>query len=156
MKKPLYVKTVEYDRITRDYAAFLDGNIVGYYNTRHEAETALSKTVIEYLRRHPEESLAGTDLPLTIRHPAGQMPPNYRSKEKSQSVKPVPWPKRANEFHAVTMTHAQQAMDVLASLREQVISENEMEFIPMILQVETLVRKIDRAGLIAKQGVLDA
>jgi hypothetical protein len=34
-------KLIKFDRKSRDYAAYLDGNLVGYFTSHHEAEVAL-------------------------------------------------------------------------------------------------------------------
>lgn len=47
----MYVKEVSYDRETRDFAAFLDGNLVCYRATYMEAEEVLDGIVYERLRR---------------------------------------------------------------------------------------------------------
>lgn len=42
-------KEIKYDRETRDYAMYLDGELVGFARTYHEAEVALDQTVFELL-----------------------------------------------------------------------------------------------------------
>jgi hypothetical protein len=48
---PATGKHIQYDRETGDYAMFLDGEIVGYAASHHEAETTLDTLVYEILRR---------------------------------------------------------------------------------------------------------
>jgi hypothetical protein len=43
-------KHVEYDTITGDYAAYLDGDIVGFYATRQAAQVALDAIVFKRLK----------------------------------------------------------------------------------------------------------
>jgi hypothetical protein len=45
--QPLYVKEIVYDRETHDYAAYLDGELVGFGRTYLEAETLLDSLVLE-------------------------------------------------------------------------------------------------------------
>ena len=47
----MYTKTITYDRETRDFAMYLDGELVGYEATRRAAEDALDALVYELLRR---------------------------------------------------------------------------------------------------------
>jgi hypothetical protein len=43
-------KHVEYDTITGDYAAYLDGDLVGFYATRQAAQVALDAIVFKRLK----------------------------------------------------------------------------------------------------------
>jgi hypothetical protein len=43
-------KYVEYDTITGDYAAYLDGDIVGFYPTRQAAQAELDAIVFKRLQ----------------------------------------------------------------------------------------------------------
>lgn len=45
----MYKKEIVYDRETRDYAMYLDGEIVGFAKTYVEAEAALDQIVFELL-----------------------------------------------------------------------------------------------------------
>ena len=49
IKPPRYAKSIQYDRETRDYAMRLDGELVGFGRTYHEAEVALDQLVFELL-----------------------------------------------------------------------------------------------------------
>jgi hypothetical protein len=51
---PLYEKAVIYDPETRDFACYLDGELVCFARTYQEAETTLDKLIYELLTRHPE------------------------------------------------------------------------------------------------------
>lgn len=44
-------KRIEYSKLTKDYAAYVDGNLIGYYRTRPEAEEACNAYTFERLRR---------------------------------------------------------------------------------------------------------
>lgn len=44
-------KSIEYDRITKDFRAELDGVHVGYFRSYHEAERALNSRMFEELYR---------------------------------------------------------------------------------------------------------
>ena len=44
-----YRKEIKYDRETRDYAMHLDGELVGFARTYHEAEVTLDQLVFELL-----------------------------------------------------------------------------------------------------------
>lgn len=45
------VTEIRYDRFSRDYAMYLDGELVGYARTYHEAEVLLDDLVLERLRQ---------------------------------------------------------------------------------------------------------
>lgn len=45
----MYVKSIQYDRETRDYAMRLDGELVGFARTYHEAEITLDQLVFELM-----------------------------------------------------------------------------------------------------------
>lgn len=45
----MYRKEIVYDRETRDYAMYLDGELVGFARTYHEAEVTLDQLVYELL-----------------------------------------------------------------------------------------------------------
>lgn len=47
--EPTYDKSIRYDRESRDYAMYLDGELVGYARTYHEAEVTLDQLVFELL-----------------------------------------------------------------------------------------------------------
>lgn len=44
-----YRKEIVFDRETRDFAMYLDGELVGYARTYHEAEVTLDELVFELL-----------------------------------------------------------------------------------------------------------
>lgn len=45
----MYRKEIVYDRDTRDYACYLDGELFGFQRTYHEAEICLDQLVFELL-----------------------------------------------------------------------------------------------------------
>ena len=45
----MYRKEIAYDRETHDYAMYLDGELVGFARTYHEAEVVLDQLVFELL-----------------------------------------------------------------------------------------------------------
>lgn len=45
----MYDKSIQYDRETRDYAMRLDGELVGFARTHHEAEITLDQLVFELM-----------------------------------------------------------------------------------------------------------
>jgi hypothetical protein len=45
----MYRKEINYDRETRDYAMYLDGELVGFARTYQEAESTLDQLVFELL-----------------------------------------------------------------------------------------------------------
>jgi len=45
----MYRKEIIFDRDTRDYAMFLDGELVGFARTYHEAEVTLDQLVFELI-----------------------------------------------------------------------------------------------------------
>jgi hypothetical protein len=45
----MYRKEIVYDRETRDYAMYLDGELVGFGRTYHEAEITLDQLVFELM-----------------------------------------------------------------------------------------------------------
>lgn len=44
-----YRKEIKYDRVSRDYAMYLDGELVGFGRTYHDAEVELDQLVFELL-----------------------------------------------------------------------------------------------------------
>jgi hypothetical protein len=46
---PLYEKSIVYDPETRDFAMYLDGELVGFTRTFREAEIALDELVYELM-----------------------------------------------------------------------------------------------------------
>ena len=52
-----YEKSISYDRETRDYAMYLDGELVGFARNHHEAEVTLDQLVFELVTgQHLRES----------------------------------------------------------------------------------------------------
>lgn len=45
----MFRKEICYDRDTRDYAMYLDGELVGFARTYHEAEVTLDQLVFELI-----------------------------------------------------------------------------------------------------------
>ena len=45
----MYRKEIKYDQETRDYAMFLDGELIGFARTYHEAEITLDRLVFELM-----------------------------------------------------------------------------------------------------------
>jgi hypothetical protein len=45
----MYRKEIVYDRETRDYAMYLDGELTGFARTYHEAEITLDRLVFELI-----------------------------------------------------------------------------------------------------------
>lgn len=45
----MFRKEIVYDRETRDYAMYLDGELVGFARSYHEAEVTLDQLVFELL-----------------------------------------------------------------------------------------------------------
>lgn len=45
----MYRKEIVYDRETKDFAAYLDGELIGFYPTYHEAEVMLDQLVFELI-----------------------------------------------------------------------------------------------------------
>jgi hypothetical protein len=45
----MYRKEIVYDRETRDYALYLDGELVGFARTYHEGEVLLDQLVFELI-----------------------------------------------------------------------------------------------------------
>lgn len=50
----MYQKEIKYDRETRDYAMYLDGELIGFARTYQEAETTLDALVYELLNHNPD------------------------------------------------------------------------------------------------------
>lgn len=48
-----FSKEIVYDRETRDYALYLNGELVGFARTYHESEVTLDTLVYEQMSRHP-------------------------------------------------------------------------------------------------------
>lgn len=47
--KSMYQKEIVYDRETHDYAMYLDGELVGFARTYHEAEVTLDQLIFELI-----------------------------------------------------------------------------------------------------------
>ncbi|GIW02937.1 hypothetical protein [Roseiflexus sp.] len=45
----MYQKEIIYDRETHDYAMYLDGELVGFARTYHEAEVTLDQLIFELI-----------------------------------------------------------------------------------------------------------
>jgi hypothetical protein len=45
----MYRKQIVHDRTSRDYAMYLDGELVGFARTYHEAEVTLDQLVFELI-----------------------------------------------------------------------------------------------------------
>lgn len=56
------VKEICYDRETRDYAMYLDGELVGFARTYHEAEVTLDNLVLELLQTGMTDAFTATEL----------------------------------------------------------------------------------------------
>jgi hypothetical protein len=42
-------REIKYDRVTKDFAAYLDGRLIGYFSSYHAAEVALDELVYDEL-----------------------------------------------------------------------------------------------------------
>jgi hypothetical protein len=51
----MHRKEIVYDRASRDYAMYLDGELIGFARTYHEAEVTLDQLVFECLRQQLTE-----------------------------------------------------------------------------------------------------
>jgi hypothetical protein len=47
---PVFEKSIRYDWLTRDYAMYCDGQLVGFAATHHDAEVALNQHVLELIQ----------------------------------------------------------------------------------------------------------
>lgn len=54
----MYRKEIVYDRTTRDYAMYIDGELVGYAETFNEAENTLDELIFELMSGHTWNSAA--------------------------------------------------------------------------------------------------
>jgi hypothetical protein len=62
----MYRKEIVYDRETHDFAMYLDGELVGFARTYHEAEVTLDQLVFELLSgQYFRESASVTPLGAT-------------------------------------------------------------------------------------------
>ena len=52
----MYRKEIVYDRETRDFAMYLDGELVGFARTYHEAEVRLDSLVFDLLSHAKEQT----------------------------------------------------------------------------------------------------
>lgn len=57
----MYIKEIVYDHENRDYAMYLDGELVGYARTYHEAEITLDQLVFELMMGVAPESQKEVD-----------------------------------------------------------------------------------------------
>ena len=57
----MYQKKIVYDRVTQDFAMYLNGELIGYRADHHVAETHLNNLVDELLRK--ESSVPATWTP---------------------------------------------------------------------------------------------
>ena len=46
----MYEKSIQYDRATRDYAMYVNGELVGYAATYHDAEVELDYLVSDLIK----------------------------------------------------------------------------------------------------------
>lgn len=44
-----FEKSIGYDRLTKDYAAYLDGQLIGWFNSYHDAEVELNRVAYDWL-----------------------------------------------------------------------------------------------------------
>jgi hypothetical protein len=58
----MYRKEIVYDHETRDYAMYLDGELIAFARTYHEAEVTLDQLVFDLLRQIPAAAPAGTSV----------------------------------------------------------------------------------------------
>ncbi len=56
-----YRKEIKYDREARDYAMYLDGELVGFARTYHEAEVTLDQLVFELLAEGATQTATALD-----------------------------------------------------------------------------------------------
>jgi hypothetical protein len=54
----MYKREIIYNSKTRDYAMYLDGELIGFARTYLEAETALDQLVFELLSQEPQRKAA--------------------------------------------------------------------------------------------------
>lgn len=54
----MYQREIKYDRLTKDYACYLDGELVGYARTYVEGETMLDELASELMRHAPAQEAA--------------------------------------------------------------------------------------------------
>jgi hypothetical protein len=76
---PPYEKSIAYDRENRDYAMRLDGELVGFARTYHEAEITLDQLVFElmsgqYFARQPTAENAA-NVGIQVAPPGEPVPP---------------------------------------------------------------------------------
>lgn len=53
-------KEIRYDRASRDYAAYLGGELVGYFGSYHEAEVELDRLASQYTAEAYQARLSRT------------------------------------------------------------------------------------------------
>lgn len=61
MTSTTFEKSIRYDRETRDFAMYLDGEMVGYARTYHDAESALDQLAYDLLADGAALSVAQLD-----------------------------------------------------------------------------------------------
>lgn len=57
---PNYDREIRFDRETRDYAMYLNGELVGFARSYHEAEVTLDQLVYELLSGEPARQEAAS------------------------------------------------------------------------------------------------
>lgn len=57
----MYTKSIAYDRHTRDFAAYLNGELIGYFPNHLQAENELNRLVYETLSRQSTASISDLD-----------------------------------------------------------------------------------------------
>lgn len=57
----MYAKTITYDRQTKDFAAYLNGELIGYFPNHLQAENELNRIVYETLSRQSTASISDLD-----------------------------------------------------------------------------------------------
>lgn len=60
---PALARNIQFDRATRDYAMFLDGDLVGFARTYHQGELTLDSLVAEILALRARRAVAALPLP---------------------------------------------------------------------------------------------
>lgn len=74
---PSFEREIKYDRTTRDYAMYLDGELIGFERTYHDAEVCLNNLVFEL--KHGPGAILHYATPVTT-------PPQLPTKTIQQSA----------------------------------------------------------------------
>lgn len=61
-----FEKSIRYDCITHDYRGELDGQLIGYFKTQHDAEVELNRVAYDWLTHSYDRLASELDAPIEV------------------------------------------------------------------------------------------